>query len=94
MKNAVFCPPGHLSLMFVVFVFPLLLQAGISPSIMSAVALDILPLKMHPFSRSTPTGLDCVGWKRRISSPGLYSSLSWESVLRELSSGLLSMETM
>ncbi|KAK2514396.1 hypothetical protein Q9233_014973 [Columba guinea] len=48
------------------------LKAGISPSIMSAVALDILPLKMHPFSRSTPTGLDCMGWKRRISSPGLF----------------------
>lgn len=92
--NAVFCPPGHLSLMFVFFVFPLLLQAGISPSIMSAVALDILPLKLHPFSQSTPTGLDCVGWKRRISSPGLYASLSWKSVMRELSSGLLSMETM
>ncbi|XP_065495904.1 rho guanine nucleotide exchange factor 4 [Caloenas nicobarica] len=45
------------------------LKAGISPSIMSAVALDVLPLKLHPFSQSTPTGLDCVGWKRRISSP-------------------------
>ncbi|NXW90798.1 ARHG4 factor, partial [Alopecoenas beccarii] len=37
--------------------------------IMSAVALDILPLKLHSFSQSTPTGLDCVGWKRHISSP-------------------------
>uniref|UniRef100_A0A672U964 Rho guanine nucleotide exchange factor 4 n=1 Tax=Strigops habroptila TaxID=2489341 RepID=A0A672U964_STRHB len=45
------------------------LKTGISPSIMSAVAFDILPLKLHPFSQSTPTGLDCVGWKRRISSP-------------------------
>uniref|UniRef100_A0A8C3JN33 Rho guanine nucleotide exchange factor 4 n=1 Tax=Calidris pygmaea TaxID=425635 RepID=A0A8C3JN33_9CHAR len=45
------------------------LKAGISPSITSAVAFDILPLKLHPFSQSTPTGLDCVGWKRRISSP-------------------------
>ncbi|KAM6389767.1 rho guanine nucleotide exchange factor 4 isoform 8-T8 [Pluvialis apricaria] len=44
-------------------------EAGISPSITSAVAFDILPLKLHPFSQSTPTGLDCVGWKRRISSP-------------------------
>ncbi|OPJ79233.1 hypothetical protein AV530_005130 [Patagioenas fasciata monilis] len=52
------------------------IKAGISPSIMSAVALDILPLKMHPFSRSTPTGLDCVGWKRRISSPGSDSDSS------------------
>lgn len=77
MMNAVFCPPGHLSLMFIVSVFPLLLQAGINPSITSAVAFDILPLKLHPFSQSTPTGLDCVGWKRRISSPGVYTSLSW-----------------
>ncbi|XP_069721072.1 rho guanine nucleotide exchange factor 4 isoform X1 [Phaenicophaeus curvirostris] len=45
------------------------LKAGISPSITSAVAFDILPLKLHPFSQSTPTGLDCVGWKRRVSSP-------------------------
>ncbi|XP_064313343.1 rho guanine nucleotide exchange factor 4 isoform X1 [Phalacrocorax carbo] len=45
------------------------LKAGISPSIMSAVAFDILPLKLHPFSQSTPTGLDCVGWKQHISSP-------------------------
>ncbi|XP_051482479.1 rho guanine nucleotide exchange factor 4 isoform X1 [Apus apus] len=45
------------------------LKAGISPSIRSAVAFDILPLKLHPFSQSTPTGLDCVGWKRRVSSP-------------------------
>ncbi|KAM6063378.1 rho guanine nucleotide exchange factor 4 isoform 2-T2 [Chlamydotis macqueenii] len=44
-------------------------EAGVSPSITSAVAFDILPLKLHPFSQSTPTGLDCVGWKRRISSP-------------------------
>ncbi|XP_030136024.2 rho guanine nucleotide exchange factor 4 isoform X1 [Taeniopygia guttata] len=44
-------------------------QAGISPSITSPVAFDILPLKLHPFSQSTPTGLDCVGWKRRISAP-------------------------
>ncbi|XP_068880417.1 rho guanine nucleotide exchange factor 4 [Aphelocoma coerulescens] len=45
------------------------LKAGISPSITSPVAFDILPLKLHPFSQSTPTGLDCVGWKRRISVP-------------------------
>ncbi|XP_054022331.1 rho guanine nucleotide exchange factor 4 isoform X1 [Dryobates pubescens] len=45
------------------------LKAGISPSITSAAAFDILPLKLHPFSQSTPTGLDCMGWKRRISSP-------------------------
>uniref|UniRef100_A0A8C3TJ95 Rho guanine nucleotide exchange factor 4 n=1 Tax=Catharus ustulatus TaxID=91951 RepID=A0A8C3TJ95_CATUS len=44
-------------------------KAGISPSITSPVAFDILPLKLHPFSQSTPTGLDCVGWKRRISAP-------------------------
>ncbi|XP_032553276.1 rho guanine nucleotide exchange factor 4 isoform X1 [Chiroxiphia lanceolata] len=45
------------------------LKAGISPSITSPVVFDILPLKLHPFSQSTPTGLDCVGWKRRISAP-------------------------
>ncbi|XP_032048910.1 rho guanine nucleotide exchange factor 4 isoform X1 [Aythya fuligula] len=45
------------------------LKAGMSASITSAGALDILPLKLHPFSQSTPTGLDCVGWKRRISAP-------------------------
>uniref|UniRef100_A0A8C3C9Q4 Rho guanine nucleotide exchange factor 4 n=1 Tax=Cairina moschata TaxID=8855 RepID=A0A8C3C9Q4_CAIMO len=44
-------------------------EAGMSASITSAGALDILPLKLHPFSQSTPTGLDCVGWKRRISAP-------------------------
>ncbi|XP_015492958.2 rho guanine nucleotide exchange factor 4 isoform X1 [Parus major] len=44
-------------------------KAGMSPSITSPVAFDILPLKLHPFSQSTPTGLDCVGWKRRISAP-------------------------
>ncbi|RMC02331.1 hypothetical protein DUI87_21499 [Hirundo rustica rustica] len=51
-------------------------KAGLSPSITSPVAFDILPLKLHPFSQSTPTGLDCVGWKRRISAPEqLHSSL-------------------
>uniref|UniRef100_A0A8C5NII8 Rho guanine nucleotide exchange factor 4 n=1 Tax=Junco hyemalis TaxID=40217 RepID=A0A8C5NII8_JUNHY len=44
-------------------------EAGISPSITSPVAFDILPLKLHSFSKSTPTGLDCVGCKRRISAP-------------------------
>ncbi|KAM3669839.1 rho guanine nucleotide exchange factor 4 isoform 1-T1 [Ammospiza maritima maritima] len=44
-------------------------KAGISPSITSPVAFDILPLKLHSFSKSTPTGLDCVGCKRRISAP-------------------------
>uniref|UniRef100_A0A8B9NAA1 Rho guanine nucleotide exchange factor 4 n=1 Tax=Accipiter nisus TaxID=211598 RepID=A0A8B9NAA1_9AVES len=52
-------------------------EAGISPSITSAVVFDILPLKLHPFSQSTPTGLDCVGWKQCVSSPGVYTSLSW-----------------
>ncbi|KAM7043597.1 rho guanine nucleotide exchange factor 4 isoform 1-T1 [Acridotheres tristis] len=44
-------------------------KAGISPSITSPVAFDILPLKLHAFSKSTPTGLDCVGWQRRVSAP-------------------------
>ncbi|XP_066413097.1 rho guanine nucleotide exchange factor 4 isoform X1 [Molothrus aeneus] len=44
-------------------------KTGISPSITSPVAFDILPLKLHSFSKSTPTGLDCVGCKRRISAP-------------------------
>ncbi|XP_021250829.1 rho guanine nucleotide exchange factor 4 isoform X1 [Numida meleagris] len=45
------------------------LKAGRSLSITSAITLDILPLKLHPFSQSTPTGLDCVGWKRRVTFP-------------------------
>ncbi|XP_030431241.1 LOW QUALITY PROTEIN: uncharacterized protein LOC115657476 [Gopherus evgoodei] len=45
------------------------LKARMSLSITSPVAFEILPLKLHPFSQSTPTGLDCVGWKRRISFP-------------------------
>ncbi|XP_019359251.1 PREDICTED: rho guanine nucleotide exchange factor 4 isoform X1 [Gavialis gangeticus] len=44
-------------------------KARMSLAIASAVAFDILPLKLHPFSQSTPTGLDCMGWKRRISFP-------------------------
>uniref|UniRef100_A0A8C9UCJ7 Rho guanine nucleotide exchange factor 4 n=1 Tax=Serinus canaria TaxID=9135 RepID=A0A8C9UCJ7_SERCA len=44
-------------------------KAGVSPSITSPVAFDILPLKLHSFSKSTPTGLDCVGCKRRVSAP-------------------------
>ncbi|XP_067394975.1 LOW QUALITY PROTEIN: uncharacterized protein [Emydura macquarii macquarii] len=43
------------------------LKARMSLSITSPVALDTLPLKLHPFSQSTPTGLDCVGCKRRLS---------------------------
>ncbi|XP_053895791.1 LOW QUALITY PROTEIN: uncharacterized protein LOC128843202 [Malaclemys terrapin pileata] len=45
------------------------LKARMSLSITSPVAFEILPLKLHPFSQSTPTGLDCVGWRRRISFP-------------------------
>ncbi|XP_063263930.1 rho guanine nucleotide exchange factor 4 isoform X1 [Prinia subflava] len=44
-------------------------KAGISPSITSPVAFEVLPLKLQAFSQSTPTGLDCVGWKRRVSAP-------------------------
>uniref|UniRef100_A0A8C3I1N2 Rho guanine nucleotide exchange factor 4 n=1 Tax=Chrysemys picta bellii TaxID=8478 RepID=A0A8C3I1N2_CHRPI len=44
-------------------------EARMSLSITSPVAFEILPLKLHPFSQSTPTGLDCVGWRRRISFP-------------------------
>ncbi|XP_069069812.1 rho guanine nucleotide exchange factor 4 isoform X2 [Pleurodeles waltl] len=36
---------------------------------MDSPVFDILPLKLHPFSQSTPSGLDCVGWRRRISAP-------------------------
>ncbi|OXB55344.1 hypothetical protein ASZ78_000691 [Callipepla squamata] len=50
-------------------------EAGRSPSITSATALDILPLKLHPFSQSTPTGLDCVGWKRRVTFPDVSPML-------------------
>lgn len=74
--NAAFCPTGHRNSRFVAFVFPVLLQAGVSPSITSPVAFDTLPLKLHSFSKSTPTGLDCVGCKRRVSAPGAYPGLA------------------
>ncbi|XP_078522220.1 rho guanine nucleotide exchange factor 4 isoform X2 [Lissotriton helveticus] len=36
---------------------------------MDSPLLTIMPLKLHPFSQSTPSGLDLVGWRRRISVP-------------------------
>uniref|UniRef100_A0A667X8U1 Rho guanine nucleotide exchange factor 4 n=2 Tax=Myripristis murdjan TaxID=586833 RepID=A0A667X8U1_9TELE len=34
-------------------------------------ALRGMPLKAHCFSQSTPIGLDCLGWRRRISYPSV-----------------------
>ncbi|XP_028920016.2 rho guanine nucleotide exchange factor 4 isoform X1 [Ornithorhynchus anatinus] len=46
-----------------------LVKARMKMSLTSPVALDILPLKMHPFSQSAPMGLDCVDWKQRVPFP-------------------------
>ncbi|XP_042313249.1 rho guanine nucleotide exchange factor 4 isoform X1 [Sceloporus undulatus] len=46
-----------------------LLKVKMRPSSTSSVPFDALPIKLHLYSQSTPTGLDCVGLKRRISFP-------------------------
>ncbi|KAH0623865.1 hypothetical protein JD844_007036 [Phrynosoma platyrhinos] len=46
-------------------------QVKMRPSSTSSVPFDVLPMKLHLYSQSTPTGLDCVGLKRRISFPGM-----------------------
>ncbi|XP_041127428.1 uncharacterized protein LOC121327429 isoform X2 [Polyodon spathula] len=38
-------------------------------SLTTSVPFPPLPLKAHSFSQSTPIGLDCLGWRRRISYP-------------------------
>ncbi|KAG7487510.1 hypothetical protein MATL_G00024330 [Megalops atlanticus] len=38
-------------------------------SLTSVEAFPALPLKAHCFSLSTPIGLDCLGWRRRLSFP-------------------------
>ncbi|XP_034295682.1 rho guanine nucleotide exchange factor 4 isoform X2 [Pantherophis guttatus] len=38
-------------------------------SVTSPVATDTLPLKLHLYSQSTPTGLDCMGLRQSISFP-------------------------
>ncbi|XP_005991256.3 uncharacterized protein ARHGEF4 isoform X2 [Latimeria chalumnae] len=45
------------------------LKARTRLSLTAPVSFPTLPLKLQPFSHSTPTGLDCVGWRRRASSP-------------------------
>ncbi|XP_028586481.2 LOW QUALITY PROTEIN: rho guanine nucleotide exchange factor 4 [Podarcis muralis] len=45
------------------------LKVKMRPFITSPVAFEALPLKLHLYSQSTPTGLDCVGLRRRISFP-------------------------
>nr|XP_015217064.1 PREDICTED: rho guanine nucleotide exchange factor 4 isoform X3 [Lepisosteus oculatus] len=40
-------------------------------SLTPAVPFPTLPLKDHCFSQSTPIGLDCLGWRRRISYPAV-----------------------
>lgn len=37
-------------------------------------AFQGMPLKANCFSQSTPIGLDCLGWKRCVSSSCEYSS--------------------
>ncbi|XP_060624146.2 rho guanine nucleotide exchange factor 4 isoform X1 [Anolis sagrei] len=46
-----------------------LLKIKMRPSSTSSMPFDALPLKLHLYSQSTPTGLDCVGLRRRISFP-------------------------
>ncbi|KAI1891427.1 hypothetical protein AGOR_G00143710 [Albula goreensis] len=41
-------------------------------SLTTMEAFPSLPLKSHSFSHSTPIGLDCLGWRRRISFPSEY----------------------
>ncbi|XP_066565080.1 uncharacterized protein arhgef4 isoform X2 [Amia ocellicauda] len=40
-------------------------------SLTPVVPFPPLPLKTHSFSQSTPIGLDCVGWRRRVSYPAV-----------------------
>uniref|UniRef100_A0A673W5Q8 Rho guanine nucleotide exchange factor 4-like n=1 Tax=Salmo trutta TaxID=8032 RepID=A0A673W5Q8_SALTR len=44
-------------------------RARVSLSTMEA--FSGIPLKAHCFSQSTPIGLDCLGWRRRISYPSV-----------------------
>ncbi|XP_041718148.2 uncharacterized protein LOC121550087 isoform X1 [Coregonus clupeaformis] len=44
-------------------------RARVSLSTMDA--FSGMPLKAHCFSQSTPIGLDCLGWRRRISYPSV-----------------------
>ncbi|KFP06327.1 Rho guanine nucleotide exchange factor 4, partial [Calypte anna] len=54
--------------------------------IMSAVAFELLPLNLHPFSQSTPTGLDCVGRSRRTSSPVIPDALDKSALTDDVGS--------
>ncbi|KAJ6669132.1 hypothetical protein lerEdw1_007941 [Lerista edwardsae] len=47
------------------------LKVKMRPSITSPDSFDGLPLKLHLYSQSTPTGLDFVGLRRRTSFPGM-----------------------
>ncbi|MGH0180200.1 UNVERIFIED_CONTAM: hypothetical protein FKN15_003594 [Acipenser sinensis] len=49
-------------------------KARVRLSLTTSVPFPPLPLKAHSFSQSTPIGLDCLGWRRRISYPGLSRS--------------------
>ncbi|RXN00010.1 Rho guanine nucleotide exchange factor 4 [Acipenser ruthenus] len=44
-------------------------KARVRLSLTTSVPFPPLPLKAHSFSQSTPIGLDCLGWRRRISYP-------------------------
>ncbi|XP_060097882.1 rho guanine nucleotide exchange factor 4 isoform X1 [Heteronotia binoei] len=45
------------------------LKVKMQPSIVSPVTFSARPFKLHLYSQSTPTGLDCVGLKQHISFP-------------------------
>ncbi|XP_028825959.1 uncharacterized protein arhgef4 isoform X2 [Denticeps clupeoides] len=40
-------------------------------SLSTMETLSDMPLRAHSFSQSTPIGLDCLGWRRRISYPSM-----------------------
>nr|XP_056705572.1 rho guanine nucleotide exchange factor 4 isoform X1 [Euleptes europaea] len=45
------------------------LKVKMRPSVTSPVAFHAHPFKLHLYSQSTPTGLDCMGLRQRISFP-------------------------
>lgn len=53
----------------------LFLQVRTRLSLCALKAFPGMPLRSLSFSHSTPIGLDCLGWRRRMSSPGEYRGL-------------------
>ncbi|XP_047185820.1 uncharacterized protein arhgef4 isoform X3 [Scophthalmus maximus] len=56
---------SHISLYAIGFISELEVDDGVTSA--SVKAFRGMPLKAHSFSQSTPIGLDCLGWRRRIS---------------------------